>query len=732
MDLKTISEFVETVDLILSEAEVNQAGGSINIYFDTAEVRGAALGMYAFYEDGSFQAKLFDSERALVRALAGRGDLGTFQMLGPHQAEFLSLLNDGFGVRNENVSQYASRFWHDAGIVADPTSLQNMTEEQVKELVLKQVGNGHNFFKAVESIRGGDWRWRLKEWRRTHTFEIKATPDDFVGHLASSEFEVIKKRLDRKRPTRTDNNFADAIALVSLMEKVEAFNKSGGKGALPCFYAAPHFTNLIWTAGFGDRIMVTLPNQRRVAALRSADYFVLRAIFNRSEELGGKDGVLLTPGKLRTIHMEMRDIVEVNRVLRNEQREGVEIPTSEAIDALVKEVKELSFFDNIWLPYRAEQDAQESLQQLAATEYVMSRADLQPALTTEITYLQNCLKANADRLETLRNLWSDIPKAFDKRRKHLKHHVDTESDLMRRTGLLRFSFPPHARERIFRVMSSLVSGDHQRRKDATGSVVRAYLSFIAGNRNTAVEAELAAAVLWVSELDQYILKLLAEPRRAHFSLDLVYAASAVRLGRDLEFALHTYESLERQRGAAMVPHERADIALGLAYLYYHLWHRYRESQHEQRVVRRVLGFASPAEIITVAVRRAEEAYVVLENGPDEAKFVYVLNQLVYFMAIAMTYPVEAVRPLADKLRDYEERSLWQYRFDDTLARYHLFRATRARDAQSKSEFLDLGLDRSKKAFKVAPEDGEIKITFETLRDELATLRELRSHTAAIS
>jgi hypothetical protein len=725
VDLRTINDFVETVDLILSEAEVKDAGGVVEIYLDTGDVCGAALGMYAFYEDGLFKERLFDGDRALVRALAGRGDFGPFHLLGPHQAEFLSLLNDGFGVRHQDVFEYASHFWFDAGITAEATSLHDLTGERLKEVVSRQVGNGANFFKAVESIRG-DWRWRLKEWRRTRTFEIKTTPDDFVGHLKSGEFDAIRKRLDKVRPKLTDNNFADAIALVSLMEKVDAFNKAGSKGALPCFYASPHFAGAVKKVGLSDRLMVTLPNQGRVGVLRSSDYFVLRSIFKQSEQLGAKSGVLLTLDKLQTIHAEMREILKVKRVLKNEQWGGVDVPTPDAINALVKEVTELSFFDNVWLPYRGERDAQESLERLAATEYVMSRADLQPTLESEVNKLQAMLKTNADRFETLRVLWKDIPKAFDRQQKVLKPHAETESDLMRRTGLLRFSFPQHARERIFKVIAALVSGQEQRRKDATGTVVRAYLSFSAGNRSTALEAELAAAVLWVAKLDQHILKLLSEPRRAHFSLDLVYAASAVRHGRDIEFALHTYESLEKQLKAETVPSERADLALGLAYLYSHLWHRYRENQHEQRLVRIVLGFESPAEIISTAVRRAEEAYEILAKGNDEVKLVYVLNQCVYFMSIAMTYPVEIVRPLAEKLRDsYEERGLWQYRFDDTLARYYYFRATLATDRKSKEELLILGLERSRKAFKEAPEDTEIQQTLEKLRDESVMLRERR-------
>lgn len=723
MDLQTITDFVDTVDLILSEVELNREGGRLEVYLDTADVRGAALGMYSFYEFGSFQSKLFDSERALVRALAGRGDLGAFQMLGPHQAELLSLMSEAFGVRHEeSVSQYASRFWHDARIFAESASLHDLTDDKLRQLLANQIGNGANFFKAVESIRG-DWRWRFKEWRRIQCFEIKTAPDDLVPHLASDVFEKIKKHLNKLRPKRTDNNFADAVALVMLMAKVDDFNNAGVKGSLPCFYAAPHFVGVINTVGLADRLMVTLPNQRRVSVLRGADYFVLRVIFSHSEQLGANAEVLLTPDKLRLIHAEMQEILRSYKTLKSEQRKGVDVPTSHAINALVKEVRDLSFFDNVWLPYRAERDAQDSLKRLQATEYVMSRADVQPALESEVRKLQASLRVNADRFETLRSLWKAIPSVFVRQQRLLRLRIENESDLMRYTGLIRFSFPPYARERIFKSIAALVSGDEQRRRDATGMIVRAYFSFASAQRHTMLDAEHAAGVLWVAKLDQYILKMLGDPRRPHFSLDLIYAASAIRLGRDLEAALRTFESLERQRQTVTVGADRADIALGLAYLYYHWWHRYRDSQQARHLVRNVLGFTSAREVISAAVNRATEAYQALEGSPDEAKLAYVLNQRVYFMSIAMTYSVDLLKPLAEKLRDdYQERDLWQYRYDDTLARYYDFRAARVRDDDGKEEFLALGLERAKRAFKEAPEDVEIQTTLEKLRDELATVR----------
>lgn len=725
MEFETTKRFVDDVDLILSEPQLQKEGGGIELYFDTAEVRGAALGMYAYYEGGAFQTRLFDHPRALVRALLARGDLGRFQLLSAHQAEFLSLMSEGFSIREEdNLNRTASEFWKDAGVVREAMSLGDLSPAQIKEIVQQQAGNAAHFFKAVEAIRGS-WRWRLKDWRRNKRFEISSTPEDYAKHLTSDVFAAIKEKLDRRREGLTDNNLADAISLVSLMQKVEAFNQ-GRTRVLPCFYAAtPQFIDVVRAVGCEDQLKAILPTSgERVTVLRHADYFVLRSIFLAADDSAtARRRNVFTLDELRAIHTEISDMLRVNKTLSLEQLAATKAVEPEKVRDLLDNVRDLSFFDNVWLPYRAEKDTQASLRRLRAEEYVLSRAKLQEGLKTAVAEVRDKLQANHDRMNILRALWKDVPVAYARLAKSHRPHADSESDLMRRTGLLRFSFPQPTRTRIFKTLASLLSSEQQRRKDALARVVQSYFGALDDARRGS-DAEIAAAVLWVAEMDAETLTLLQSQRREHFSLDLVYAASAVRLGNAIDLALGTYEILEKRRRAAVVPVDRAEIAMGLAYLHYHLWNRCDTNVNVLNRVRRQLR-CQRSDLIVRAVEYAHESYTILKKGSDEPKMVYVLNQIVYFMSMSGLYKLSEVQPYADRLTRYDKADLWQYRFDDTMAHYYLFWSRKVEDYADKIDILKLGVERSKKARREAPEDKEIVETFEILNSELLKLRARR-------
>gem|GEM_PF-6360191 len=109
---------------------------------------------------------------------------------------------------------------------------------------------------------------------------------------------------------------------------------------------------------------------------------------------------------------------------------------------------------------------------------------------------------------------------------------------------------------------------------------------------------------------------------------------------------------------------------------------------------------------------------------------YVLNQITYFMSMSGMYKVADVQPSADRLMRYEKRDLWQYRFDDTLAHYYLLWSRQTESYADRVDILKMGLDRVKKARKHAPEDPEIRETFEVINGELLKLRGRRSADAA--
>jgi len=735
LDRETLESFVGNLDVIFAEVELEKEGGGVEIFFDTADVRDAALGMRAFYENNAFVPKSFDDPRALVQALAARGDLGPFQLLSAHQAEFLALMSIDFGLRSvPDLADFASTFLQDAHILKKAVSLSSLTSEQISEIVQDQVGNAANFFKAVEAIRG-DWRWRLRKWRASGIMHISSTPDDYSHLMTSDRFRPINEAFDNRRAGLSDNNFADAVALVALMKKVEAFNGSEGKhrreGAMakprtfPCFYAAtPQFSRIAKKVGFEDLLEVVLPGGARASVIRGTEYFVLRAIARASRRAAadGSDEMLFTEDVLRMIHAEMRDMLDAQKTLPPDQAANVQRTARTPMHELIRSVKELSFFDNVWLPYRAEEDTRRALG--IFRDAFLDREHVQSDLRIAVEEVRSEMQTNGERFRSARFLWRELPARYRQQRSFLHGHTERESMLLRRTGLVRFSFPSQLHGSILTAINGLLSSSKPLARSALSNVVTAYLSAF-DHPDREAHASVAAAALWVAgKMDGEILRLLRhrkhDPRERHFSLDLVYAAAAVHSGTELGAALHAYSDLER-RLAASSDTTRADIAMGLAYLYYHLWNRARNNPITSQTARARLGLDHP-QLIERAVLRATDAFAIIpDNEKEQIKRVYLLNQIVYFKTLSGAYIREEIEPLADQLAEYTEHreDLWEYRYDDTLARFYLFAAESITDAKGRRVYLELAEARAADARGASPDDEEVKTTYELVKKRVA-------------
>lgn len=745
LDVTMLESFVENLDVIFAEFELEKDGGGSEIFFDTHDVRDAALGMRAFYVNNTFAADQFENPRALVQALAARGDLGPFQMLSAHQAEFLALMSIGFDLHfDSELPEKATTFWQDAGILKKSLSLRTLTDAQLREIINEQAGQATRFFKAVEAIRG-DWRWRLRSWRSNGIMRISSAPEDFAHLVAAKEFAPLKAAFDDRRPKLSENNFADTVALIALIQKVKAFNEASGKkqrdhararaSTFPCFYApTAQFAKLAKKAGLEHLLEVALPGGRRASVLRDTEYFQLRAIARASRRAtdGNSSNVLFTEDVLRKIHDEMTQMLAAQRSLPPDQAANVLRTATMPVHELIRSVKDLSFFDNVWLPFRAADDARAALDVLGTVgEALLKREEVEKGLRDELDSLRNEMQTNGDRFRIASTLWEELPIRYQQQRKFLLGHTENESRLMRRTGLIRFSFPSQLHAEILGVVAGLLSSSKPVARTALSRTVSTYLSAF-DHPDREVHATVAAAALWIAgKTDGAILRLLRRTgysqRERHFSLDLVYAGAAVHSGTELTSALHTYSDLERRRAVASGT-TRGDIAMGLAYLHYHLWNRARNNPVVRDEARRWLDL-NQEQIIERAVRLATEAYeLVSSDEAAQVKRVYLINQVVYFKTMSGQFTVSEIAPLADKLAEYIEHpeDLWVYRYDDTLARFYLLAADSMADPTSEKAYLDLAEARCDDARSSAPDDEEIKTTYDQVKRRIARYAEKRA------
>jgi hypothetical protein len=217
---------LQSVEYCIEDAVLEEQGIEIDMYFDTSQVRAAALGMMAYYHHGfGFDVEQFTQPLALVQCLLARGFLGEFRMLPSHEAEFLNLLEMGFGGEwPQNMRTLAATFQEalqgrrrgSRHMFRTITSLDIGDPAQIEQYVQQQAGMAEMFFKVVECMRG-NWKTRVAEWRERRLLVLPGLDGshlDYTSILSAPSFERVKKSFDLKRPGLLKNNFADAFAVV--------------------------------------------------------------------------------------------------------------------------------------------------------------------------------------------------------------------------------------------------------------------------------------------------------------------------------------------------------------------------------------------------------------------------------------------------------------------------------------------------------------------------------------
>jgi hypothetical protein len=666
---RTIIEYADALRHVRCDDEIIEAGGEIRTYFDTPEVADALLGMEAFYDhDMQFVRAKFESGRALVFALAGAGWLGTISMLTPHQVELLSLLGFGFGRHHTRATDLAEQFWKDAGVIQLGESLQSLSRERIAEIIRHQAGAAATFFKAVQSV-AGTWQTRLRKWTSQRILSFDQSKQNLADLVATPDFDRFRRALDQFRATRPANNFADAAALSILAKETDDF-RSGRSRIFPCFYASRRLLeNVLATTAREDAFTVVLRSGLRTSSLRTTPYFVLKGIQSGAE---GREP-LFDRDALRRLEHDLHTLS-----IGDEPELGLH----PGVAKLLAELTNLGFFDRVWLPYAAMEDTTAALQMLNESAAVTG-TDIQTAIAAELHRVQSELHANAATYRTLARLNEDLRRGYERVR-HLRS-IDTSADPVAILGLVPFALTPEARALTSDLLRRLVKDDPV----AISDVMRLYLN--SQSHRASRDAEIVCAVLWPAGLDDLIVSLrrsLREPP-VPLSVELLGAAAALRSNRDAADARASIARLEH-RFAADSKKSRGDIAIGLARLFGALAER-AKPEGRTELLRKAVEYAAAAS----------------ELVDDDARRAYATNQALYYLLQTETAEPEALRRMALRLLPFQEKNIWQYRFDDTLALYFLTRANAATESTQRRELLEMAAAAIKRAAAAAPADPEV-------------------------
>jgi hypothetical protein len=668
----------------------------IDFYWDTVDVSQAILGMAACYKpEGIFDYDYFKSDTALVHSLIGAGWLGKIRLLQPHQAEFLRLIDTHFGIASGSPPTGGPRqFVRDARLRAstefDLDKLPDTSDEEIAELVQTQAGNAPTLFKIVHAVRH-NWKSRLAGWVNTGLLELDTHPPDYTAIVSSPEFDKLKSRFDKERQFFPVNNFADAMALCLLGQQVKAFVTSKSDHIPRFFASAGSLYRRVLKETNLEYMLEYEYSNKTFSALRDADYYKLRASFH-------------PPGWLQNMAALHKEFYELLRDARDKVAEILEAKDKladlglakiavggRALDAVVKDLRQYWFLENVWLPYAAATDITEAVRNyVEEARQLKDSQEFKSGIERAISQTRAVLNRNSEEYKWMHTLWAELEKKTQDLMLGTRDQKLPPLDI-KTSGLLRFGFPLHFQAQLEKLLEGLTSGSADKVKEILASTLRRG-QLVRRGKASLGDIVLLVAVSWVLGMYKYLIEMLSRNSQHHFSLKMVAAASRIQLRRNLHEAWSMIKSLERQFSQTKDIQKCFDLAVGLAYLY----SNYRDSKME-------LSRDESEALEQSAITLAKRAYVEFQSN-DAQKVVYSLNQYLYYMV--KNGNVEYLPEMdhaAEKLLDFmSDPDLWQYRYDDTLAWYFFWRGTISK--QDPSKWLDKSESLMEQAWKNARGD----------------------------
>lgn len=762
------------LELQLEDIEFERREKKIALYFDTANVQPAVLGLSAYYDGKHFSLDRLRSREAVINCLLASMLLGRFSMLPPHLSEFDRKVDTEFGNVSRRWEAEALKFLTDAGLLEDADDLLKLSSEEevkavidsrighmsprnVKRLATKEVHTAQLWFNAINCLV--PWQQRLKLWLESDYFVVDDLNLNYSDLISSPRFLDIKEQLDAQRPVTTINNFVDAASISYLLHMTGELN-AGNSDYVPRFYVRPRdttFLSAIQALKLGSSLVcrtdgVTKPGS---SVFRDSDYFIFRLTFRPSQDAGEAEGTAAdNEANIKRLYEKVSNSIDETRGLSDEQArqyaEGLsDVYKGKSLKDLITELKRISFIEKNWFRTRMAKDLLAIIEQMRqvrgvveSQRYIYENERLQRAV---YEVFKNKKKALNDSLEEFRwvsTLWDPLYRGaeFLKRRHQLLEGAEY-GDIFRDLGLLRYNFPAHTHKSIKDILSSLCSGDADQMRGAIQKTIKAYVLGRRMPEQQSANLIVTVAILVAARLNETLIELLRHVRARtslpHHSLKIAYAELLLRvaeLNEDAEAlseAERLVQELEEEYSSTGLEGDKPHLAVGLAYLYYRSWRILHglADWYASKGLRQTDACRQPdaRPIIEKAIERSREAYESLGSS-DLSKQAYALNQVLYYI-VEGCGPVsyEEHQPLARELFLYGFRPrIWQYRFDDTLGRYYLRLFLNTDDVERKKAFLKPAKDHVEAAIRKSGGDDEVR-TFQIYLEQVELEFKLRAH-----
>jgi hypothetical protein len=735
----TLEWFKKNIDLQLEDVELELQRKHPVLFFDTADIQDAVIGMRAFYgDDGRFLKSRFERTRALVNALISAGWLGQFHLLMPHLAEFHKKAQNNFRLSpitdwNAEIREFLTHLkWLDD---ENHSTLDERSEVELQRLFETQARNGLSWFKAIYSMT--PWHRKLGIWIRTGLLNIDQKPLDYGKIVDSRNFGLLKKKFDEHRPSASINNVVDTTAICQLMDMVEKFNQ--GAVEIPRFFLplgsssklSRVITDLDWWDRFECNIHDGTGNTSSV--FRDEDYFLYKITFRHHTSV------------LKGSSTDKNDIKKVLKEQKKELSRWQKTVTSvlgslplEKNDLYTQTLTEVSIDDDL-------KDLIDSLQRYSVLDQDRFKNPTTEEFRAALRKSKESKKIVEEQKEIYENTrfrkfvneqWNDkidelsedindftifteLYHELDRSIRTLQQRLGSypgveKDDFFTILGLIRYGFPEEIEALVGDILSDLISGEDDNIRSGCARTIRSYLDARKAPAENSEKFMTAAAVLLAvhgSRMFSDLLKNVVGPL-PHYSLDIAYCELLLRKHRTEKDLARGMSLLGKLEKLWKTEDEDPNLSIGLAYLHYWAWRakggtaaweleynlQAKEVEYERdRLARGAIYYAGHAyESISI---------------DEPAKKAYALNQFVFCVVECGDLAhLRALKERKDFLLNYQNiPKVWQFRFDDTLARYYFRRAFLPELSEKKTELINRAMDYERDAKSRSDGDAELDI-----------------------
>lgn len=672
------SALVQAFQQLYAERTLTENGLHVQCYFDTADVRAVILGAHAYYDGTTYLSHRFADNNSLVWSLVATGHLRPIRLLAPHQAELLTLIQYSF---------HRDRLPND-------NDLLRMFHTDAEPGTSKDAPFIDRVVVATKTLAAAwlPWKRRLGTFVRDGTIDLETMRHDVTILVQSPNFHELYDRFESRRPNRPVNNFADAAALVSLLTAADSFRR-GESHEVPLFYSSSAlFGTILQEAGLREKLVLAR-HDVSIDTLCSSAHLILRTVF--AEETS------------KTVSPDFADMIAA-------LAEAPLPPGSMALDvtdywATIKKMFGLRLYKRVLMPaLRTDRILTEGM---GFSDLVNEES--QQWVEEKLKEMAGQLRRNTAAFRRLRDLWIDVSDAVEG---FVKRNLPSEP--MSIDGLLRFSFSRPVKSEVRKALKDLRSGD----RTVVDAVAAKIFKMLDAEETDIDRLTATAALLWVLRLDRHLSALLhGKQTTQHHSLQMLLGASQLRSRTAIPNTKAIVERLRIHYDSSDLV-RKSELAIGIAYLDFRL--------------AKAAGFVPswqaeencesfPQDAVDCMSEAIELARVAAAAPSlDRARRAYATNQYLYYLVAENKADDSALRLCATKLVRWRyEKSVWQPRFDDTIARYFHLRAHRESSEAVKKQLLSWALHEAGQASSNDPDDdhdikafhSQIKIEYDAYR-----------------